>query len=129
MKKIRFAHEKDRIVCVTGYGQHDFYYQPYKSKARYWLFELPFSPSIFRYFRTSGRNMNDRGFSLTIRELYNFRKWEYVKLSHLMDMLPGHVDYVIQEYILDAYGDKKSTIPVRINHHTCELSYDYELAG
>ncbi len=73
MRKIRGNfNQKDRVVCVTDLGCHEFYYQPAGSKERMLLFTTDeFSGSIFAYFRDKSRNMNGRGFSLTVRELYS----------------------------------------------------------
>lgn len=47
MKKIRMKHkDKDRIICVTGAGKHEFYYQPQGSKERLWLFA---TKKVFRF--------------------------------------------------------------------------------
>lgn len=130
MKRIRAPHDnKDRIICVAMDGHHDFYYQPVGSKARYWLSGYDFGGSVFDHFRSRGRNMEGRGFSLTIRELYGFRKWGNVKLAHQMERIPGQVDYVIQEYILGDQAAEKAPVPVRARHCECRDSYEYELAG
>ena len=43
--------------------------------------------------------MNDRGFSLTIKELYEFKKYHDHKLATAMKRIPGQVEYVIRERI------------------------------
>ena len=101
MKKINSssANQKDRIVCVTVSGAHNFYYQPYKSKERFYLFAIEdFSSSVFAYFRDNGRCMGGRGFSLTIKELYEDRKmYRNPKIAKIFDRLPGMIDYVLRE--------------------------------
>ena len=70
MKKIKATtiNPKDRVICVTVHGAHEFYYQPVASKERIFLYATKDSSgSIFAYFRDRGRNLADRGFSLTIK--------------------------------------------------------------
>lgn len=130
MKRIKSPHDnKDRIICVAMDGHHDFYYQPVGSKARYWLSGYDFGGSVFDHFRSKGRNMEDRGFSLTICEFYRFHKWGNVKLAHQMERIPGQVDYVIQEYILGDQMAEKVSVPVRASHCERHDSYEYEIAG
>ena len=101
MKKINntTVNQKDRIVCHTVTGAHKFYYQPSKSKDRLYLFTTEnFSGSIFAYFRDNGRCMGGRGFSLTIKELYEDRKmYRNPKIGKIFDRLPGMIDYVLRE--------------------------------
>lgn len=100
MKKIKSqVNPKDRIVCVTVTEAHKFYYQPYKSKERLYLFTTEdFSGSIFAYFRDNGRCMGGRGFSLTIKELYEDRRmYRNPKIGKVFDRLPGMIDYVLRE--------------------------------
>lgn len=90
MKKIKASFDqKDRIVCVTNQGCHEFYYQPVGSKKRILLFTTDeFSGSVFAYFRNKGRNMSDIGFSLTIKELYQFKEYHNRKLAAVMKRIP-----------------------------------------
>ena len=101
MKKIKnaIANPKDRIVCVTVTDAHKFYYQPGKSKERLYLFTTEdFSGSVFAYFRDNGRCLGGRGFSLTIKELYEDRKmYRNPKIGKIFDRLPGMIDYVLRE--------------------------------
>lgn len=101
MKKIKNSsvNKKDRVVCVTVTGAHKFYYQPYKSNERLYLFATEdFSGSIFAYFRDNGRCMDGCGFSLTINELYEDRKmYRNPKVGKIFDRLPGIIDYTIRE--------------------------------
>lgn len=100
MKKIKNSsvNQKDRIVCVTVTGAHEFYYQPCKSKERLYLFTTDFSGSVFTYFRDNGRCMYGCGFSLTIRELYEGCKmYHNPKIGKIFDRLPGMIDYVLRE--------------------------------
>ncbi len=98
MKRIKGSHtDKDRIVCVSIPGWHEFFYQPEGTKERYWLFDKPFHGTIFHYFRKYGRNMAERGFSLTIGELYRFKAHRNRTLSHLMDRLVSQTDWLIRE--------------------------------
>lgn len=110
MKKIHNSsvNQKDRIVCVTVTGAHKFYYQPSKSKERLYLFTTEdFSGSVFAYFRDNGRCMEGRGFSLTIKELYEDRKmYRNPKIGKIFDRLPGMIDYVLRENAEQKEQDK-----------------------
>ncbi len=101
MKKINNSsvNQKDRIVCVTVPGTHKFYYQSFKSNERLYLFTTEdFSGSVFAYFRDNGRCICGRGFSLTIKELYEDRKmYRNPKIGKIFDRLPGMIDYVLRE--------------------------------
>ena len=101
MKKIKAqVNPKDRVVCVTVKGAHEFYYQPYKSNERKHLFTADdFSGSVFAHFRDYGRCIGgERGFSLTIKELYEDRKiYRNEKLTNIFDRLPGMIDHVLRE--------------------------------
>lgn len=100
MKKIKSqVNPKDRVVCVTVIGAHKFYFEPYKSHKRLFLFETEdFSGSVFAYFRDNGRCMGERGFSLTIKELYEDRKmYRNPKVGKIFDMLPGKLDKAISK--------------------------------
>lgn len=110
MKKIKASFEqKDRIVCVTNQGCHEFYYQPVGSKERIPLFMTDeFSGSVFAYFRDKGRNMNGRGFSLTIRELYQFKRFHNVKLTSVINRIPTMIDYVLREQVDQKEAEKKT---------------------
>lgn len=110
MKKINNSsvNQKDRIVCVTVTGAHKFYYQPSKSKERLYLFTTEdFSGSVFAYFRDNGRCMCGRGFSLTIKKLYEDRKmYRNPKIGKIFDRLPGMIDYVLRENAEQKEQDK-----------------------
>ncbi len=105
MKKINNSsvNQKDRIVCVSVTGAHILFYQPNKSKERIYLFTTEdFSGSVFTYFRDNGRCLDGRGFSLTIKELYEDRKmYRNFKVGKLFDRLPGMIDYVLREKTID----------------------------
>ncbi len=85
-----------------------FYYQPSKSKERLYLFTTEdFSGSVFAYFRDNGRCMGGRGFSLTIKELYEDRKmYRNPKIGKIFDRLPGMIDYVLRENAEQKEQDK-----------------------
>lgn len=101
MKKINASiNQKDRIVCEAIPGALVFYYQPAGTKDRVQLFEAEaFSGSVWAYFRDHGRNMNDRGFSITIKQLYEFKEYRNAKLAHIINRIPAQVEYVIREHI------------------------------
>ncbi len=121
MKKIKAPHDnRSRIVCVSTPGRHNFYYQPAGTRDRYWLAEYPFSGSVFAYFRDKGRNLHERGFSLTIGQLYAFRDYSNIRLARVMNSLPGQIDYVIRHRI-----PEKQT-PVHIPLSIRSDAYAYE---
>lgn len=98
MRKIKACiDQKDRIVCVTVPGSHEFYYQPTGSEERTLLFTSPFSGSVFTYFRDKGRNMRGRGFSLTIREIYMFNRYYNVKLAAVLEKIPAAVERTLRK--------------------------------
>ncbi len=130
MKKIKASFDqKDRIVCVTNQGCHEFYYQPVGSKERILLFMTDeFSGSVFAYFRDKGRNMNGKGFSLTIRELYEFKRFHNIKLTNIINRTPVMIDYVLRERLEQKEAEKKTITTSKEATHTryCE---DRELAA
>jgi hypothetical protein len=130
MKKINntSVNQKDRIVCVTVTGAHKFYYQPYKSKERIYMFiTKDFSGSIFAYFRDNGRCMGGRGFSLTIKELYEDRKmYRNPKIGKIFDRLPGMIDFVLRE---NAEQKKKVKCNNRVKNPVKVIYEDRELAA
>ena len=90
--------QKDRVICVTVNGGHEFYYQPARSNDRTLLFTMnEFSRSVFAFFREKGRNLNGRGFGLTIKELYEFKAFKNPKLTHVIERIPGMIEYVLRE--------------------------------
>lgn len=98
--KIRHPHnDNDRVICVASKpnGQLDFFFQRAGSNDRKWLLWIPFSGSIFCYFRDHGRNLEGYGWSLTIRQIYQFHDFSNPKLSRLISRLPGTIDYVLRE--------------------------------
>lgn len=101
MKKINAPHSnKDRVVCEATPGKLDLHFQPIRTNDRMWLMQIPFSGSVFAYFRDQGRNM-----SLTIAEVYGFKSYKNPKLSRLFSRLPSAIEYVIKyegEQILEA---------------------------
>lgn len=109
MKKIKANYDKkDRVVCVTERGRHEFYYQPAGSNERMLLFTTnEFSGSVFAYFRDNGRNMNGRGFSLTVRELYNFKLFHNKKLTKVINRIPVMIDYVLREQFYQKETEQK----------------------
>ena len=73
MKRIHANFDnRDRIICISTPGFQQFYYQPVRSSERYWLFNTEFSGSVFAYFRKNGLHVCEKGFSLTLRQLYKF---------------------------------------------------------
>ena len=111
MRKIKAdINQKDRIVIVNVTGGHRFYYQPTGSKELIYLFGTEdFSGSVYTYFRDKGRNIDGSGYSLTIREIYNFRNYHNTKLANVINRIPAMVDYVVREYLETEaeYTDKR----------------------
>ncbi len=112
MKKIRANfNQKDRVVCITNQGYHEFFYQPVGSRERILLFVTDeFSGSVWTYFRDKGRNVSGRGFSLTISELYEFKHFHNVKLTNVINRIPVMIDYVLREQIEEKEEGKKTII-------------------
>lgn len=113
MKKIKATiNQKDRVVCVTIQGGHEIYYQPVCSKERILLFATKdFSGSAFAYFRDKGRNMNGRGFSLTIKELYELKGYyKNPKLTHIIERIPAMIEYVLLEHLESMEADKDNIV-------------------
>ena len=102
MRKIKSSfNQKDRVICVTVPGGHEFYYQPAGSRDRILLFVTRgFSGSVFAYFRDKGRNLEGQGHSLTVRELYRFKDFRNVKLTAVIQRIPAMIDYVLREQSL-----------------------------
>ena len=96
MKKIN-ASNKSRVVCVATPGHLDFYFQLERVCDRQWLLQMPFSGSVWAYFRDHGSNIADRGYSLTIAQVYKFRSHQNPKLSRLFSRLPAAINYVVNE--------------------------------
>ena len=106
MKKINARiKQKDRVICVTGEGIHSFYYQPSGTKERIPLFPVyEFSGSVFAFFRDKGRNMEGRGFSVTIKELYEFKHYKNVKLAAVVNRIPVMINDALRERQLESTG-------------------------
>ena len=130
MKKIKASFDqKDRVVCVTDQGYHKFFYQPVGSKERILLFVTnEFSGSVFAYFRDKGRNMNGRGFSLTIRELYEYKRFRNVKLTTVINRIPVMIDYVLRERLEQKEAEKKTITTSMETAHSRDCE-DRELAA
>lgn len=130
MKKIKASFDqKDRVVCVTNQGCHEFYYQPVESGERILLFVTDeFSGSVWTYFRDRGRNVNGRGFSLTIRELYEFKRFDNVKLTTVINRIPVMINYVLREQENQREVGKKIITPNKeVTHDSCRE--EHELAA
>lgn len=101
MKKIKNSsvNQKDRIVCVTVTGTHKFYYQSSKSGVQLYLFEKKSSPSIFSFFKDYGVRLNGLGYSLTLKQIYEYRRmYRNHKIKEVFERLPGMIEYVLREY-------------------------------
>lgn len=124
MKRINMKHDnKDRIICVSETGKHKFYFQPVGTKERLWLFDTKnFSGSVFAFFRKYGRNLDDIGFSVTVKELYEVGNGHNVKINKILDRIPAQVEYVLrerEEFV------QMSCITTKVHYH----NYDFERAA
>ena len=119
MKKMH-ANSKDRIICVTTIDQHEFFFQPYKSNRRIFLFRTQdFFGSVFAHFREKGRAMPVRGWGLTCGELYKFNK-RNVKLTKIMETIADQVNYVIANELRSYELDAQPTLSVStIRYKSC----------
>lgn len=110
MKKIMSQiSQKDRIICLTVPNAHEFYYVPARSTERHFLFRTDsFSGSVFSFFRDKGRNIHDRGFSMTVKELYEHKKfYRNPKIAKLLDRIPRQIDAVLRTDAQAPKADKK----------------------
>ena len=100
MKRIKEKFDnRDRILCITVPGGHQFYYQPVRSNKRYWLFNLEFGG------------------------------YHNPKLARLMNRIPGQVQYVLKYEVpgveaVDASTPEKVTQVCAIHDF-----YDHEFAA
>lgn len=113
MRKIKTCvNQKDRVVCVSVPGSHEFYYQPSGSKERTLLFTTDFSGSVFAYFRDAGRSKGERDFSLTIKELYEFKRYYNIKLTTVIERIPSAIDCVLRNRIRER--EEAKSIPTSL---------------
>lgn len=90
--------QKDRVICVTTSGKHELYYQSAGSKKRTFIFAtVNFSGSVFDYIRNKGRNLSEKGLSLTIKELYEYKEYRNVKLTRVINRIPKMIEQAIRE--------------------------------
>lgn len=125
MKKInpRF-NQKDRVVCVTNHDRHEFYYQPVETNKRILLFMTNgFSNSVYSYFHEKGTHTTD-GYSLTVRELYEYRRFYNVKLANVISRIPTMIEYVLREHYDVETPEKKKDV----SHIKKEYNIDREIA-
>ena len=100
MKRIKMKHDnKDRIICISEERKnHTFYYQPAGTSEQIWLFTTKrFSHSVFVFFYKYGRCLDGVGFSLTLKELYEFGNNHNPKISKIFERIPMQVEYVLRE--------------------------------
>lgn len=115
MRKIKAnISQKDRIISVNIPGGNKFYYQPAGSNERLFLFATnDFSGSVFTYFRDKGREIKGIGYSLTIKELYNFRSYHNPKLTRIINRIPTMIDYVISEQLEEEKNVSSDIVSLR----------------
>ena len=125
MKKIKGCNEKDRIICASSEGKQDFYYQLYGTKERIWLFQIPSSPSVIDYYRSHGCNLSDQDFSITVAQMYKFKKFNNVKLNNVFKRLPNVINYVLT---YELKGDKELSEEVIYGYHRTSYKLDERIA-
>ncbi len=91
MKKIE---NKDRIICITGPGFHEFLYQPKATGKRIHLFSTDYSGSIHAYFRNTGRCEEPYSLSITVGQLFDSQHTRNWKLSRFIRDLRQAVQLV-----------------------------------
>ena len=100
MKKIKTkVRNCDRVVINKENQYINLYYIDSNSKVneRIYLYTLKASPSVENYFGYRGR---------TIEDIYRFRRWDNLKLSNLIERLPGIIDLALNDYCpMDRYAD------------------------
>ena len=122
MKKIKMQfNQKDRVIIRNVHDGHEFYYQPVDSKISMYLFRIDnFSGSISEYFRNRGRSLGNGSYSMTIKELYTFKKFDNPKLTNTIKRIPMMIDYVLTE----ALEDEKYNLIVSKSHESKWFGYD-----
>lgn len=125
MKKINMKHDnKDRIICVSDFGKHRFYYQPVGTRDRLWLFDTKnYSGSVFAFFRKYGRCLDGIGFSMTVKEMYEIGNNHNAKIAKILDRIPGQVEYVLRE------NEELIQMPCRAVHKNYQCSYAVDRAA
>ncbi|MBE6752755.1 MAG: hypothetical protein E7559_00125 [Ruminococcaceae bacterium] len=102
IKLTKLRSTKDRIICVGEVENLIFYYNPFQTSDRIYLFETKaFYGSVFAYFRKMGRNMQARGFSLTIKELYEFCDYNNPRLTGII-----HRIFIVLKSVLSDENDR-----------------------
>ena len=99
MRKISKKHDnKDRIICISEYDKHKFYYKPNnKSSDCIWLFDTKkYSKSVSEFFNKYGSFING-GYSITLKELYSLGNNRGMKINKILERIPMQVNYVISE--------------------------------
>lgn len=120
MRKIKNANisQKDRIVCESIPNKLRFSYKAAGTNAGMYLFETDYSPSLYQYFRNTGRRDGANALSMTISQFYCFREYHNKKLAKTLERIPAMVDYV-----LEAAWDKQIVKPYRADR---TYSYEYD---
>jgi hypothetical protein len=73
--------------------------------------------------------LSDLGFSLTLGELYRFRRYDNPKLARLIERIPGQVEYIIREYISEPLESSQETVSMYTRGSQYSNSEDRELAA
>ena len=121
MRKIKNANisQKDRIVCESIPNKLRFSYMAAGTNEEMYLFEIAYSPSLYQYFRNTGRRDGNNALSMTISQFYCFREYHNKKLAKTLERIPAMVDYVLME---DAW-DKQAVKTYRDDRF---YSYEYD---
>lgn len=121
MRKIKNTNisQKDRIVCESIPNKLRFSYKAAGANKEMYLFETDYSPSLYQYFRNTGRRDGTNALSMTISQFYCFREYHNKKLAKTLERIPAMVDYVLME----AAWDKQIVKPYRADR---TYSYEYD---
>lgn len=98
MKKIKHdVSQKDRIICERVRDKLRFSYRAQGTAKGAYLFEVVYSSSVYHYFCQSGCRVGTNGFSLTIRQMYQFEEYRNFRLTKVLHRIPMMVDYILGE--------------------------------
>ena len=119
MRKIKNANisQKDRIVCESIPNKLRFSYKAVGTNEEMYLFETDYSPSLYQYFRNTGRRDGTNALSMTISQFYCFREYHNKKLAKTLERIPAMIDYVLME----AAWDKQT-----VKTYRADRTYSYE---
>ena len=127
---MKVNNQKDRIKLVNLPGEQKFFYIPYDSKEELDLFpneSIAFSGSIFGFFRDLGC-MNGKGaYSITIKQLYEYKKQihaNYKSTKLFENRLPAAIKTALGEHGKQPEKPKYSSMVN--NKQLIKANEDYE---